>query len=536
MIKVIEVENVRLFEGSGWHFPLSDLTVFCGTNSSGKSTLLKLLLLLRQSMGIFESYESESGKLRFIGSQVDLGSYYTLVSNNDYHRDIVITVIIENTMQAAAANRLRSLSGLSRTPTANMPKIVQYRFKSTFHFYAVPAREISDSEEVGESLEEAPYPELKGIIKYSDYELSVDEQKLLSWKVVPTDGKRDGDPKYSVLIPQNYFETIKGIPKIEVDFGSTEGYVKLGVILDGILPRGLIARLVQEEGDSPIDEQERWMVGPLPPVMFDMVSQLRQELVDIEYIGPLRSPAKRYYLTQPDISPLMDPAGEFLPSILRNIGKYEACYIRPGPQSVPRQEQEPLFNALNVWMHYIRTGQELPEQINDKEIDWDTTRALVEIKVKSVLGDELHALADSGFGYSQLLPIVVRGLMAEEGHTLIVEQPELHLNPAVQLRLAEFLVAMARAGKQILVETHSEHIVNAIRVLTAEDESGDLASICGIYYIDVETGRPVVHELSIRQDGTVPGWPREFFGEAASLTGRLLRAQKRLRRQSGKEV
>ncbi len=88
---------------------------------------------------------------------------------------------------------------------------------------------------------------------------------------------------------------------------------------------------------------------------------------------------------------------------------------------------------------------------------------------------------------------------------------------------------MIHTGKQVILETHSEHIVNAIRVFSAEDESDKLSRQCGIFYFSTKGEQPVIHELSIKADGTVPEWPHEFFGEAASLTGRLLRAQKHLR-------
>lgn len=125
----------------------------------------------------------------------------------------------------------------------------------------------------------------------------------------------------------------------------------------------------------------------------------------------------------------------------------------------------------------------------------------------------------------------MKGLLAKPGQTLMVEQPELHLNPALQVRLAEFLVAMVRAGKQVLIETHSEHIIDAIRVLNVEDETGQLENMSRIFFIDIESDKPRVLPLDIQKDGSVPDWPPHFFGEAASLTGRLLRAQKRFRKR-----
>ena len=120
MIKEIRMENIRVFEGTGWSFPLSPLTVFCGTNNSGKSTLLKVLLLLRQSMGIGESYTHEQGKLRFFGSQVDLGSYRSLVSHNEYQRDISISLTTEGYMPIEVANNLRSLRAAQEKPTPSI--------------------------------------------------------------------------------------------------------------------------------------------------------------------------------------------------------------------------------------------------------------------------------------------------------------------------------------------------------------------------------------------------------------------------------
>lgn len=63
MITGIELENIRIFKGKGWDFPLRPMTVFCGTNSVGKSTIIKSLLLLQQSQAVRDSYGIVEGKL-----------------------------------------------------------------------------------------------------------------------------------------------------------------------------------------------------------------------------------------------------------------------------------------------------------------------------------------------------------------------------------------------------------------------------------------------------------------------------------------
>jgi predicted ATPase len=224
----------------------------------------------------------------------------------------------------------------------------------------------------------------------------------------------------------------------------------------------------------------------------------------------------------------MDPAGEFLPDLLRDRAESKVINLRPGESKWTR---ETLDQALDFWLYYLRTGRSNPEKEEyGRELSLQTIQSvLIQLAVRTVAGTESYPLADSGFGYSQVLPILARGLMTSPGSTLIVEQPEVHLNPALQVRVADFLLAMARARKQILIETHSEHIVNAIRAGSAEDESGETATLCRILYLESTGMKPTVHELSVLPTGNVPEWPRTFFGEASSLAGRLLRAQRRAR-------
>lgn len=187
---------------------------------------------------------------------------------------------------------------------------------------------------------------------------------------------------------------------------------------------------------------------------------------------------------------------------------------------------ESLVRALNSWLYYFRSGHRVdqPDKVGEIEIH-ATKGVLLELRLRGQFGEQRHALADSGFGYSQVLPILVRGLLANPGDILIVEQPELHLHPALQVRLAGFFVEMVRLGKQVLLETHSEHLVNAIRVLAAEDRSGTISKNCGILFVDVMDKVPHIRQLEVQPDGTIPEWPNSFFGDALELSSRLFLAQ-----------
>ena len=373
----------------------------------------------------------------------------------------------------------------------------------------------------------------QAVLKKSKHEISVGNEKLLCWSVERS-ADEDDELNYEILLPTKFFNSF-GAADVIVPKSKTRLHVRLSVSHPGIIPSSIIAKAQERTKDSSnlgaaLSEKSQWLVARLPPVIRETMTDLNNALNEIHYIGALRSSPQRYYLPYSESVPRLDPTGEFLPYILRDKAVYSSnvCNIPPFTKGEPIQE--PFSKALNSWLYYLRTGKEPTQDVINSEIEVRTTSDLiVELRIRSTASRKFHSLADSGFGYSQVLPIIVKGLLAEKGSILLIEQPELHLNPALQVRLADFFIAMVRAKKHILLETHSEHIVNAVRVLTAEDESGDLSTKCGIYFIDTVSDRPLIHELSIQSDGTVPDLPHHFFGEAISLSGRMLRAQKKFR-------
>ncbi len=120
-----------------------------------------------------------------------------------------------------------------------------------------------------------------------------------------------------------------------------------------------------------------------------------------------------------------------------------------------------------------------------------------------------------GIGVTQLLPVVVRCLLADRGDVILLEQPELHLHPASQQRLGNFLLACARSGRQLIVETHSEHLINRLRLLAAKDNSpdGDVVQMVGVILAerDRETGTTTYRATRLNRLGGFDAWPAGFF-------------------------
>lgn len=115
-----------------------------------------------------------------------------------------------------------------------------------------------------------------------------------------------------------------------------------------------------------------------------------------------------------------------------------------------------------------------------------------------------------GFGVTYALPIILAGLTAGIGGLLIVENPEAHLHPAGQSQMGYFLAAMASAGVQVVVETHSDHVLNGIRRAIGEHSvlTKDQAII---HFFDVDGTAP--QTLSFTETGGIASWPRGFFDQ-----------------------
>jgi len=116
-----------------------------------------------------------------------------------------------------------------------------------------------------------------------------------------------------------------------------------------------------------------------------------------------------------------------------------------------------------------------------------------------------------GYGYSYVLPILVAGLVAKQGSVLIVENPESHLHPQAQSVVAKFLACTALSGVQVFVESHSEHILNAFRVLVKQRVlDGDSLSV---KFFDRAYNEKYYKEITVGKDGDLSEWPDYFFDQ-----------------------
>jgi predicted ATPase len=139
-----------------------------------------------------------------------------------------------------------------------------------------------------------------------------------------------------------------------------------------------------------------------------------------------------------------------------------------------------------------------------------------ELRVSLSDGGPDHDLTHVGVGVSQILPILVMSLLAEEDTTLIFEQPDLHLHPKVQSYLADFFLSISLSGKQCIIETHSEHIINRFRYRAAaeDDNINRIIDNLIIYSVENFEGLSKFRELKVNEFGVIKDWPKGFFDQS----------------------
>jgi len=271
---------------------------------------------------------------------------------------------------------------------------------------------------------------------------------------------------------------------------------------------------------------------PLPTVITDAVSYLDALFSrSVKYLGPLRDEPKPLYPLAATADPLdVGLRGEYTAAVLDLHKAQRVTYIPTASFAEALKETKSLRSleaAVTDWLQYLGVAEAVHTH--------DRGKLGHELKVTSPGVGMEHDLTHVGVGVSQVLPILVVCLLADRDTTLIFEQPELHLHPKVQTRLGDFFLSMALLGKQCIIETHSEHLVNRLRFrAAAAPQEAPLAPRIKIYFVQKEGDFSTFREVVMNDYGAIPDWPEGFFDQSQTEAERILRAAT-LKRQRIKE-
>jgi predicted ATPase len=120
-----------------------------------------------------------------------------------------------------------------------------------------------------------------------------------------------------------------------------------------------------------------------------------------------------------------------------------------------------------------------------------------------------------GFGLSYTLPIYIACLSAKRDDVILIENPEAHLHPYAQSQMGAFLSLAAASGVQLVVESHSDHILNGIRRSVKSEDHPIPADDTAIFFFAglSDDAVPIIHSPSIAKNGSLSEWPSDFFDQ-----------------------
>ena len=168
-----------------------------------------------------------------------------------------------------------------------------------------------------------------------------------------------------------------------------------------------------------------------------------------------------------------------------------------------------VFSNVSAWMSYI---MDFNQTINVTEQDKEHVKMTYSVKVNGI-STEVSPF-NMPFGNSSVFPIIVALMTAPKNSLIVIENPEAHLHPKAQTRMGELLSIAAENGVQIIVETHSDHLLNGVRIAVKKQHIDE--NNVEVHFVYADKENPLLHltkHMQIHNDGSMEDWPVGFFDE-----------------------
>ena len=436
-------------------FKLRPLTILCGINSSGKSSFLQSLLLLKQS----HSKSDDSKALILNGDLVQLGTPGNIIYAHNINNEL--------------------------------------KFELDFdYFYDPESNSFSYID-----IDSDPYEKMTAVIRFS-YLVNEAQFILENLQIFPPVENTAPVILDIAILDQNLYTLI---------FKETEKYFVRLLKYNGILPE--LKFLHNIECNTPMDTVD--MSESVKKLLRDTNHILNELFNAINYIGPFREPPLRRY-NNSETYTQVGVRGQNAPIIYAQ--EFDRilfdCYTyNQELDNFTKNSEICLKDAVKSWMDLMG--------FYDLKIDF--FEDLISLTIQNKGANKTRAnIADIGFGFSQLFPIILQGLRMSESQILLLEQPEIHLHPSLQMKLGDFLISLALSGKQVIVETHSEHIINRLVRRVVEDETDTLYKISGIHFFSQELNGLNIEDVSVNDIFGITNWPDGFFDQSVDEKEQIL--------------
>lgn len=257
--------------------------------------------------------------------------------------------------------------------------------------------------------------------------------------------------------------------------------------------------------------------GALFPASFTVTpeaKELFEALLNLRYVPADRiGPAETYPLDEPERHGSLGDRGQRAVAGLfwRGEERIEAkAMLHPDPEVAPRLDRQ-----VEAWLADLFSGVVL-------EVARVPHANLLTLGIRTSDKTDFHRPQHVGFGVTYVLPVLVALLGAKRGDLVVLENPEAHLHPRAQSRLGRLCALAVSAGIQVLVETHSEHVLNGARLAVHDRilEPNDMSVL--FFTRTSEPGEHEVQAISVNQRGQLNNWPVGFFDENERILDALL--------------
>ncbi|BEV05943.1 AAA family ATPase [Chryseobacterium gambrini] len=468
----ISINNFKSI-GSLANYEMRPLTILSGTNSSGKSSFIQLLLLLKQTLEI----DSAQYPLYLDGRLYQIRNYIDILKGKNIENKLKVEFVF------------------------NKSELYKYKHFSEISFYDAAFDDYDLHIRVEFDLNE--YQVIVNLfeIKFTTKNDERDENFIRFERkeelAITTDVAVFNDVLYN---DQGKFKIIK------LNYSA---FVPTDVELE------FQTEIINLDNEETIEKRNIKIVPKI-----DAIKTILQDFFgSLNYVGPLRkAPRDEYSINGKNNSVGSD--GGNVAEVLYELSEKEISFsiIEETEETVQFIKRKDTFiNAVKYWLcdHFKLCSDIYSQKEAESYVIYVISLSGVKATIKHV-----------GFGISQILPIVVEGLRIKDNETFVLEQPELHLHPKVQSGLTDFLLSLVEEGKNVVIETHSDHLITRLRRRIAEDKSNKLDDKVLLTFVEVGANDVLFKNIDIDDFGVIElPYPENFIERTDIELKAILKAQ-----------
>lgn len=468
----ISINNFKSI-GSLASYEMRPLTILSGTNSSGKSSFIQLLLLLKQTLEI----DSSQYPLYLDGKLYPIRDYLDILKNKNSDNKLKIEFVI------------------------NKSELEKYKAFSEISFYHAAFDNY----------------DLRIIIEF-DFVNGQIIIRLFEVNFIPRNAESDAN--FIRFENKEYFEISTDVSVFNDTIYSHQGKYKTKKIsYSAFIPNEveleLETEIVNFDNEKTIERRNISIVPKLDGVK----TILKDFFLNLNYIGPLRQGPKDEYSIYGKGSSVGIDGGN-VAEVFCELSNEKTTFFKivESEEFVDfKQSEDTFLNAVKYWLcERFRLCSDI---YSKKEAD---TYVIYVVSLAGIVSTIKHV----GFGISQILPVIVEGLRIKKNETFILEQPEIHLHPQVQSNLTDFLISLIKQDKRVLLETHSDHLITRLRRRIAEDQNNQLDDQILLTFVEVGKNDVLFRNITIDDFGVIElPYPDNFIERTDTELKSILKAQ-----------